>query len=138
MDKEYERLIVKAFFNKSFQERIMYELSSKRKRKDAIGRLSHDWNIVLNSENLRRIQEPCNESSKIVRMLQESGSSDTCYSISFCEEIDAKYMPLQDALRYAFGYGLPSLIVCQGEKLAYFEAEQECGAPPRFILKRKA
>jgi hypothetical protein len=31
---------------------------------------------------------------------------------------------------------MPSIVSCIPGKLAYFEAEQENGPPPRFILKR--
>ncbi|OGO78121.1 MAG: hypothetical protein A2Y23_01570 [Clostridiales bacterium GWB2_37_7] len=136
MDREYERLIVKTFFNKRYQERIIYELSSEKKRKDAIRRLSHNWNIILNSKYLKQIKEPCSDYTTVLKILEKHGADDVCYSISFCEEIDAKFLHLPNAIEHAFGYGLPSLIICKGNNLAYFEAEQECGAPPRFILER--
>lgn len=47
--------------------------------------------------------------------------------------IDDKYLKLDEALNIAVGFGMPSLVVCS-LRLAYFEAEQVQGAPPRYIL----
>jgi hypothetical protein len=46
-------------------------------------------------------------------------------------------MSLTSALEVAVGEGFPSIISCVPGKLAYLEAEQSLGPPPRFILKRK-
>jgi hypothetical protein len=45
-------------------------------------------------------------------------------------------MSLTSALKVAVGEGFPSIISCIPGKLAYFEAEQGYGPPPRFMLKR--
>lgn len=36
MDKEYEELLVKYFFKKKMQDRIIFELSSEKKRRNAL------------------------------------------------------------------------------------------------------
>ena len=33
------------------------------------------------------------------------------------------------------GMGMPSIVICIPGRLAYFEAEQVYGPPPRFLLK---
>jgi hypothetical protein len=43
---------------------------------------------------------------------------------------------LLTAMEHAVEYGFPSIVSCIPNKLAYFEAEQVYGAPPRYILKR--
>ena len=40
------------------------------------------------------------------------------------------------ALEKAVRYGMSSIVSCIPGELAYFEAAQEYGPPPRFILKR--
>jgi hypothetical protein len=63
------------------------------------------------------------------------GAGDFYYAISFHEEIDGKHSPLDYALEKAVGFGMPSLISCLPDRLAYFESEQVFGPPERFILK---
>lgn len=58
------------------------------------------------------------------------------FNISWSDTIDGKDLPLMRVLEKAIGLGMPSIISCIPGKLAYFEAEQEVGSLPRFILKR--
>ena len=48
MDKEYEELIVRSF-KKKIQDRIIFELTSPKKRVKALGRLAHNHDTILNS-----------------------------------------------------------------------------------------
>jgi hypothetical protein len=137
VDKEIEAIIVKKFFSKRLQDRVLFELFSKKKRKDAIGRLSHDYETTLKVDSMIEIKKPNSNPMKITNILKQHGAGELCYSISFSEKIDGKELPLLKALETAVGNGFPSLISCIPGKLAYFEAEQESGVPPRFILKRK-
>lgn len=47
MNKEYEEIVVRNFFEKRIQNRIIFELLSTKKRKDALSRLSHSYKDVL-------------------------------------------------------------------------------------------
>jgi hypothetical protein len=136
MDKEQEEIIVKSFFNKRLQMRIMFELSSSKRRKDALSRLCHRYDVTLLKQYRIEIPKPNSDPSEIEALLKSYGAGKTCYLISWYEELDGKHLPLRTALEHAVGRGLPSLMSCTRGKLAYFEAEQEYGAPPRFILKR--
>ncbi|ARV96484.1 TPA: hypothetical protein QC160_005231 [Bacillus cereus] len=49
MDKEYEELIVRSFFSKKIQDRIIFELTSPKKRVKTLGRLAHNHDTILNS-----------------------------------------------------------------------------------------
>jgi hypothetical protein len=82
------------------------------------------------------IPKPNSCADDIAELLKQHGAGKQCYAISFNEDIDGKDLPLLTALEHAVGYGFPSLIVCIPDKLAYFEAEQVYGPPPRYILKR--
>ena len=72
----------------------------------------------------------------IFQLLRQEGAGDFCYAISFSEEIDGQHLPLLDALKRAVGFGLPSILSCLPDQLAYFESEQGFGPPKRFIIKR--
>jgi len=134
MDILYEQAVVKNYFVKHYQERVIFELSNKKKRRNAFDRLCHNYDELLDN----RFMEKCIESNylEIYRILKSYGASDSCYVLSYNSLIDGKYMELDKALKIAVGYGMPSLIVCESNKLAYFEAEQVQGAPPRYILRR--
>jgi hypothetical protein len=73
----------------------------------------------------------------IQSLLISYGAEKTCYVISWDQEIDGKYLPLETVLKRVVGLGMPSIVSCIPGKLAYFEAEQSFGPPPRYILKRE-
>ena len=136
MDKEIEREIVKAFVNKNMQERFLFELFSSKKRKEGIGRLCHQYDKIFNRNYMIEISKDNFNFTIIGNMLKSYETNDNCYLISYDEEIDGMYLPFMEALERVVGLGMPSIISCITGKLAYFEGEQEIGAPPRFILKR--
>jgi hypothetical protein len=137
MNKEIEEIIVKSFFTKRLQDRVLFELFSKKdKRHDALSRLCHNYRTTLRKEYMIQIPKPNSDPEAIAKMLKSHGAGDTCYVISFSEIIDGKELPLSTALEEAVGLGMPSIVSCIPGKLAYFEAEQEVLPSPRFILKR--
>ncbi|MFD1395472.1 hypothetical protein [Kroppenstedtia eburnea] len=135
MDKEHELMIVKSFFAKRIRDRVIFELSSLKKRTNALDRLCHNYEITLQKETLIEIPKPNSCYTDILSLLTKLGAEDYCYAISYNKEIDGKHLPLNYALEQAVGYGMPSLISCIPNKLAYFESEQGFGPPKRFILK---
>ncbi|WP_026692042.1 hypothetical protein [Peribacillus kribbensis] len=136
MDKNIEKRIVKAFFTKRLQDRVLFEMSSDKKRKNALNRLCHSYRTTLREEYMFDIAKPNSDPEAIVKLLKENGAGNSCYVISWDEEIDGKELPLLTALEHAVGMGMPSIISCIPDKLAYFEAEQEVLPSPRFLLKR--
>jgi len=135
MDKKIEKHIVKAFFNKRIQERVMFELASSKKRLDALSRLSHNYNITLNEKYMIEIEDG-SEEEVIIKLLKENGAKSTCYIISWDKDIDGKELPLDIAIKQSFNKRMPSIVSCISGELAYFQAEQEYRSPPRYILKR--
>lgn len=133
MDKEYEYQIVKTFFNKHYQDRIIFELSSKKKRKDAIKRLSHDYENILEKKLMQETDS--SDLEEIYRLLNVDNHNKLCYIISFYKEVDGKYLPLHQSLDSIFYNGMPSLVIWSLQ-LAYFQGEQVIGPTPRYILKK--
>jgi hypothetical protein len=136
MNKEIEEAIVKSFFNKNKQQRVLFELFSPQKRRDALCRLNHNYSMMLRKEFMIQIPKSNLDRNEIERLLTEKGGGNICYVMSINEDIDGKEMALKTAIDQVYGYGLSSIISCINGKLAYFQAEQEYGAPPRFIIKR--
>ncbi|WP_141434499.1 hypothetical protein [Bacillus sp. 03113] len=136
MDRELEELIVKAFFTKRIQQRVLFELFSEKRRMDAMNRLNHNYSTTLRKEFMIEISKPNSDSEEIEKLLKKQGASENCYAMSWNDKIDGKHISLSSALEVAVGEGFPSIISCIPGKLAYFEAEQVYGSPPRFILSR--
>jgi hypothetical protein len=137
MDKDVETAIVKSFFNKRVQDRVLFELfSSDKRRTKAFNRLCHDYRQTLREEYLVEIPTPNSDPKEIADLLKRNGAGKPCYAMSWNSDIDGKHMPLGDALEATVGYGFPSLILCVPNELAYFEAEQSFGPPSRFIIKK--
>lgn len=139
LDKDLETAIVKTFFNKRIQDRVLFELfSSDKRRNRGLNRLCHDYRQTLREEYLIEIPTPNSDPKEVSDLLKRNGAGKSCYAMSWNTDIDGKHLPLEDALDAAVGYGFPSFILCVSGKLAYFEAEQGFGPPPRFIVKKLA
>lgn len=130
MNDNIEELIVKNFFIKQKRERGIYELSSSKKRRNFIWKLSQD--IIMNTKT-HRISNNLSSYKDIEKILLNIGAPKECYVMSINQEIDGQILPLNLALSKIIGLG-PALISCIHGKLAYLECEQSFGAPDRFIL----
>lgn len=134
MDREYEEKIVRTFFVKRLQARVMFELSCSQKRRDALGRLCHESEETLINKYMMEIPKPNSDYLEIVSLLKRYGADKLSYCISLNNNIDGKYLPITVTLENAVNFGLASLISCIPNKLAYFQEEQCYGPPRRFIL----
>ncbi|MEH7146771.1 hypothetical protein [Priestia megaterium] len=136
MNKDIEEIVVRTFFERRIQERVMFELFSPKKRDKALHRLNHDYKRNLREQYMIEIPTPNSCASELANLLKKHDAGKQCYALSFNKDIDEKKLPLLTALEHAVGYGFPSLIVCIPNKLAYFEAEQGYGPPPRYTFMR--
>lgn len=116
MNKEIEEMIVKSFFNKNKQQRVLFELFSPQKRRDALWRLNHNYSVTLRKEFMTPIPKSNLDRQEIQKLLIEQGAGDICYVISINEEIDGKEMDLKTAIDQVFSYGLSSIIYCKNGK----------------------
>lgn len=58
MKKEMEELLVKSFFEKNVQERVLHELATPKKRDHALNRLCHEYQKMLKGKYLIEIPPP--------------------------------------------------------------------------------
>lgn len=137
MDKEYEEMLVKGFFRKRLQDRVIFELSSEKKRISALNRLCHNYEEVLNENYMIEIPKPNSDYNKIRNLLKSYGAQDNCYVISYNKDIDGQFLLLSSALQKVVGFGMPSIVSCLPNELLYFESEQIYGSPKRFVLKKE-
>ena len=131
--KPIEEAFVTNFIQKSRRERASFELSSESRRGRFLNRLCHDFVGVFDARYLRPLPDG-EDSVSLRKLLEKRGAKKTCHVISCNDTVDGKELPLGDAIQAVMGYGLPSILICVPDSLAYFEAEQEKGPPPRFLL----
>jgi hypothetical protein len=58
MNKEIEEIIIKSFSNKRIQQRVLFELSSPKKRWNALRGLCHHYYDTLRNEYMIEIPKP--------------------------------------------------------------------------------
>jgi len=131
-----EESFVQAFVRSERRDRALFELGSPKRRGDFFNKLSHRFTSILDERFMKAIPAPNSCADDICKLLKAEGAPKTCYVMSSASNVGSQEVPLAEALLKVVGMGLPSIVSCIPGKLAYFEAEQEAGAPPRFILKR--
>ncbi|MFF2339162.1 hypothetical protein [Bacillus mycoides] len=136
MDKEYEEAFVKKFFSKGLRDRVLFELFSPKKRKDALWRLNHNYSVTLNEKYIVSITQRIANTDELLQLLKNHGAKDSCYVMSLNENVDGRHLPLHIAVEKIAFYGLSSIISCVPDKLAYFQAEHGYGPRERYLLKR--
>lgn len=136
MDRDQEADFIQAFVRRERRERAQFELLSPKKRVAFLNRLCHTYQDTLDTRYLKSIPTPNSDYRAILRHLTDKHAPETCYVISTLANLDGQRVRLTDALEKVVGFGLPSIIICLPGRLGYFEAEQEVGAPPRYMLER--
>ena len=129
-----EESFVNTFVQKQRRERALFELGSESKRVRFLDRLCHTYAGVFDARYLRPLPELGHDPEVLIKRLRKLGAGSTCHVISFNEDIDGRELALEDAIRATLGFGFPSILICLPDSLAYFEAEQEKGPPPRYLL----
>ena len=129
---EHEQAMVKAFIVARKQQRWLDFLAKPKRRNDILSTLPHLHD--LDERFLLRVPAP-QSTSVILEMLQERGAPEQCYVVSESAELDARTLPLREALGLIVGMSMGTLVSCIPGRLGYFEGEDP-GA--RFILERRA
>jgi hypothetical protein len=136
MDCDQEAGFIQAFVRRERRERAHFELLSPKKRAAFLNRLCHTYQDILDTRYLKSIPAPNSDYRAILRHLTHKHAPATCYVISTLAELDGQRVRLADALEKVVGFGLPSIVICLPGTLGYFEAEQEVGPPPQYVLER--
>ena len=133
-DATVEEEFVRAFVIKERRERTLFELLHKKKREKFFSKLCHNFYDILDERFMEVVQVSAFDEALL--LLKSHGAQSHCYVMSF-GELDEQKLLLSDALRETVGMGMPSIVICIPGRLAYFEAEQVFGPPPRFLLKQE-
>ena len=128
--EEAEKSFVKRFIKKEKQDRLLFELSGK-KRQHGIERFCHNAEDMIDTE---RIVYSGNSlfPDEILKITKQYKVPESCYIIAYQKELDKKYVSFEDALSLVLGNGMAAIIICND--LAVIETEQYSGTPFRYIL----
>jgi len=127
----HEEAAVRAFIQKPLQERALFLLSHKARRRDYTHELAHfKW---LDERFAHKIPPTVAHTFKEkIALLHSKGAGLTVWSISEDPEIDGKELDLKVAMEHIYGREIGTLLSCIPGKLGYFEDEEES-----FLLERK-
>ncbi len=118
--------VIRKFVVKSKQERILWELSNPKKRKDVIFMRFPGPNL-FKSHCLQEVGY-MSETEMESKLFQLSKAKEVC----FIGERYIGIISLKDAVRRACT-GEICIIYC-GQGIGYYQGEQNYGSPPRYLL----
>ena len=123
MDKSVEQFFVKTYIDKDYQERLLFELNSIKKRSKALSRFSHDVESVFKKSVNKRI---------ITNLDDFQEKDQTVYVISW-DEKSGTTMFLSDAIRYLESSYMSAILI--GKDFSLIKEEPEKGGAKYFILR---
>jgi hypothetical protein len=128
--EDHEKALVRAFILRQRQDRYLEFFAKPKRRRDITGELAHFKH--LDPKSIVEIMPRFQHTKDILSILRQKGAPDTCYCISESYDLDAKTLPLLEALKEVVGRGIGTFLSCLPGSLAYFEDEDQ-----RCILERK-
>src|SRR5262245_6804577 len=135
MDKSAEELdhagLLRPFLASRFRARYDAIQPGSARRAELCNKLCHRYVEVLDWRYAR-----ATPGAALEKELRALGAATRCYCLCAPPDLDGREVPLAAALAALCGHGLPVLLVCRPERLAYFEPEYESGAGERYILQR--
>jgi len=134
MDINIETKVIKAFFYKNKQERLLFELTTK-KRQEFIHKLSHRYQEFLNPDFIFRESKKFPEPKVLCDTMSSFGVSKKCYVFSEYEDFDGICSDLETAVERLNCNGFASLIVGLPSGFTHFKAESDRSFQTNFYLK---
>lgn len=130
MNLEIEKEVVDLFIQKNFKQRVLFELSSPKRRFDRISRLDSKFDVSCITD----VSKSVDSYQVVLKIFQNYGakSDDPCYFLD--TDDNGKIMKLEKALEENVFRGF-FLIYWMKGKIAFWEGERY-SAPPRYILKK--
>ena len=122
MNIAIEQEFIKKYIDKGYQERLLLELESTKRRTKALSRFSHNVEKILNK----------NITKKITNFGDIKETEKTIYVISW-DENDGTQISFADAIKYC--ETVYASVVLIGNAFSLIKEETEGGTPKIFYLK---
>ena len=116
MNSEIEQEFAKKYIDKNYQERLIYEFGSSKKRVNALSRFSHDFQSILKQS----------VSKKIITNIEELQERDQMVYIISWDEKDGTTINLSDAVRYLENSYMSAILIGKDFSLVKTEIENGC------------
>jgi|ERR1035438_1038048 hypothetical protein len=129
---EHEDALVRAFIASQKQARWLDLLARPKRRRDLLKTLTDIKD--LDCRFTSRIPPAQQSTAGILALLRSRGAPPECYLISERTALDARALPLVEALDAVVGAGFGTLVSCVPGRLGYFEGE---GQGQRYLLERR-
>lgn len=136
MLSDAEQRFIQTFVQRERRERAQFELGAAQRRAAFLNKLCHRYADILDPRYLAPLSDMLEDPHRLIAHLRQQGASRNVSVISMQDEYDGRLMPLSEAVDELFFYPFPSILICVPEALCFFQAEQESGSPPRFLLQR--
>ncbi|MCH5164520.1 MAG: hypothetical protein J1F36_05835 [Clostridiales bacterium] len=134
MNEDIEKAFIKNFIKKQYQERILFEFNSSKKRQHAIDRFSHDFENIINSEKIILMNSNLSI-LEIEKELKYKKINEFAYVISYKYTM-GKFFNLKDALSYLDEEYLPVIIILSNN-MALIKSETDKGSSTKMLLYNK-
>ena len=127
----HELAFAKAFIASEKRARFVQLLAHPRRRKEMLARLGQHLPYIhaLATEVPGRQDFP----EELEKLLNAKGAGPTCYVISDGLKIDAREVPLKDALNQVCMHPTGAILCCRPGALAYYKPESPA---PGIILEK--
>jgi hypothetical protein len=124
-----EEATLRTFVVAAKRDRLLTLFGSSTRRKQARDALNHfaDWD--------ERFAQPVDSSADVLALLRKLGAPSECRVMSDSPELDARDMPLDEAVSACEAYSFASVLCCVPAKLAFFF--DEVAAPRNRVLLRR-
>lgn len=129
---DYETIFVKNFIQNRLQERIIYELKSKKKRVNAISRFCHNTLDTINQDTIF-LQSNNITINQTIKSIQNLTNSKFGYIISYDNDIDKQVFSIENSIEKVFYRGMAQIIVFD-DKVSFVKEEQSFGSPMKYVL----
>lgn len=133
VDRELELSLVRLIPSRE-RARWRYLLERDSGRQTFIGTLYHG--PPFDERYVDVLEGADRRADAIERNLRARGAPAGCYVVSTRWELDARSMPLSEALRTIVDENWESVVVCVPGRLAYYEGEAGAGGEYQWIVER--
>lgn len=128
MDIQIEQYFIHTYITKNRQDRLLYELSSPKKRGDGIQRFCHGTMQLIKPSMIRYQGKDVSVLQNNINMCQEN----QCYLISDDSTIDGTWQDRETVLSQIIENGGASIAIFKD--FVIIETEQVQGAAEKFVL----
>lgn len=132
MNNDIEKIFVTKFVVKNYQERILFELNSVKKRERALSRFAHDAKTFLQLQKIV-VQSSQLSFEDIKKYIPQALSGkEYCYIIGG-DNYDKKIDIFNNVFGKAMEYPMSLIIMC-GTNIAIVKEELDTGCPIKYLL----